>query len=129
MYEAAAEAVEANEVMLKTLFYQMAEESQEYLRDLTVLLSAQTDEQYKFNGIGFDPDADFKGGNASAILRIIEDCERTVQSIYGDVLSSRAQLPESARRIITEQKLMLNMSLELVRNRAEELEMNHKTKS
>jgi uncharacterized protein (TIGR02284 family) len=131
-YEKAAENVDKADVMLKTLFYQIAEESQEYKKELIDRVTALGGEPAtsstapgKIYRGWMDVKATFSGDDAKAMLESCEFGEDAAQKAYKQALDRSEEYPASVRHLIEDQKNMLKMSHDLIRNRRDEYKEVH----
>lgn len=131
-YEKAAENVEKNDVMLKTLFYQVAEESHEYKKELTDRVKALGGEPAesstapgKIYHAWMDVKATFSGDDARAMLEACEYGEDAAQKAYKQALDRSEEYPASVRHLIEDQKNMLKMSHDLIKSRRDEYREVH----
>jgi uncharacterized protein (TIGR02284 family) len=131
-YEKAAENVEKTDVMLKTLFYQIAEESQEYKKELSDRVLALGGEPAtssttpgKIYHGWMDVKATFSGDDAKAMLEACEFGEDAAQKAYKQALDRSEEYPASVRHLIEDQKNMLKMSHDLIRSRRDEYREVH----
>lgn len=131
-YEKAAENVEKSDVMLKTLFYQVAEESHEYRKELNDRVVALGGEPAtssttpgKIYRAWMDVKATFSGDDAKAMLEACEYGEDAAQKAYKAALDRSEDYPASVRHLIEDQKNMLKMSHDLIRNRRDEYREVH----
>jgi uncharacterized protein (TIGR02284 family) len=126
-YENAAENIEQSEVMLKTLFFQLAEESQEFKRELSERVTSLGGEPAsdstapgKVYRLWMDIKATFTGKDRHAILESCEFGEDAAQRAYKMALEDRDELPYSTVQLIEDQKALLRMSHDLIRNQRDE---------
>jgi uncharacterized protein (TIGR02284 family) len=131
-YEKAAENVNKSDVMLKTLFYQVAEESQEYKKELTDRVVALGGEPAtsstapcKIYHAWMNVKATFSGNDAKAMLEACEYGEDAAQKAYKQALDRSEEYPASVRHLIEDQKNMLKMSHDLIRSRRDEYKEVH----
>ena len=131
-YEKAAENVGKADVMLKTLFYQIAEESQEYKKELADRVTALGGEPAesstapgKIYRAWMDVKATFSGDDAKAMLEACEYGEDAAQKAYKQALDRSEEYPASVRHLIEDQKNMLKMSHDLIRSRRDEYKEIH----
>jgi uncharacterized protein (TIGR02284 family) len=131
-YEKAAENVDKSDVMLKTLFYQIAEESQEYKKELSDRVIALGGEPVssstapgKIYRAWMDVKATFSGDDAKAMLEACEYGEDAAQKAYKQALDRSEEYPASVRHLIEDQKNMLKMSHDLIRSRRDEYKEIH----
>jgi uncharacterized protein (TIGR02284 family) len=126
-YERAAENIEQSEVLLKTLFFQLAEESGEFKRELTERVesmggTAATDTTApgKVYRVWMDIKSTFTGHDKKSILESCEFGEDAAQRAYKMALEDRDELPYSIVQLIEDQKTLLRMSHDLIRNQRDE---------
>jgi len=126
-YETAAENIDQSEVMLKTLFYQLAEESAEFKRELSDRVSSlgaepATDSTApgKVYRLWMDIKSTFTGNDKRSTLEACEFGEDAAQRAYKLALEDRDELPFSLVQMIEDQKALLRMSHDLVRNQRNE---------
>lgn len=131
-YEKAAENVDKSDVMLKTLFYQVAEESHEYRKELSDRVTALGGEPAtsstapgKIYRAWMDVKATFSGDDAKAMLEACEFGEDAAQKAYKAALDRSEEYPASVRHLIEDQKNMLKMSHDLIRSRRDEYKEVH----
>jgi uncharacterized protein (TIGR02284 family) len=131
-YEKAAENVDKSDVMLKTLFYQVAEESHEYRKELSDRVTALGGEPAesstapgKIYRAWMDVKATFSGDDAKAMLEACEFGEDAAQKAYKAALDRSEEYPASVRHLIEDQKNMLKMSHDLIRSRRDEYKAVH----
>lgn len=131
-YEKAAENVEKNDVMLTTLFYQIAEESQEFKKELTDRVTALGGEPAtsstapgKIYRVWMDVKVTFSGDDSTATLESCEYGEDAALKAYKQALDRSEEYPASVRHLIEDQKNMLKMSHDLIRNRRDEYKEVH----
>ncbi len=131
-YEKAAENIENGDVMLKTLFYQIAEESQEFKKELVDRVSAlggepatSTTAPGKIYRVWMDVKATFSGDDIKATLESCEYGEDAALKAYKQALEKSEDYPASVRHLIEDQKNMLKMSHDLIRNRRDEYKEVH----
>ena len=126
-YEKAAEKIDQSEVMLKTLFFQLAEESNEFRREITERVEAMggkpADDATAPGAVyrvWMDIKSTFSGNDKKAILESCEFGEDAAQRAYKMALEDRDELPYSVVQIIEDQKTLLRMSHDLIRNQRDE---------
>jgi uncharacterized protein (TIGR02284 family) len=126
-YEKAAENIDQSEVMLKTLFYQLAEESQEFKRELGDRVTSLGGEPAsdstapgKVYRLWMDIKSGFSGNDRKSILESCEFGEDAAQRAYKMALEDRDELPFSSVQLIEDQKALLRMSHDLIRNQRDE---------
>lgn len=126
-YEKAAEHIDQGEVMLKTLFFQLAEESSEFRRELSERVESMgakpaTDSSApgKVYRMWMDIKSAFSGHDKKSILESCEFGEDAAQRAYKMALEDRDELPYSIVQLIEDQKTLLRMSHDLIRNQRDE---------
>jgi uncharacterized protein (TIGR02284 family) len=126
-YEKAAENIDQSEVMLKTLFYQLAEESVEFKRELSERVSGMgatpandTTAPGKVYRLWMDIKSTFSGKDKKSTLEACEFGEDAAQRAYKMALEDRDELPFSIVQLIEDQKALLRMSHDLIRNQRDE---------
>jgi uncharacterized protein (TIGR02284 family) len=126
-YEKAAENIDQSEVMLKTLFFQLAEESSEFRRELSERVEAMgakaADDSTapgKVYRMWMDIKSTFSGNDKKAMLESCEFGEDAAQRAYKMALEDRDELPYSIVQLIEDQKTLLRMSHDLIRNQRDE---------
>jgi uncharacterized protein (TIGR02284 family) len=131
-YEKAAENVGKADVMLKTLFYQISEESQEYKKELTDRVRALGGEPAtsstvpgKIYRTWMDVKVTFSGDDAKATLESCEFGEDAALKAYRQALDHNEEYPASVRHLIEDQMSMIKMSHDLIRNRRDEYKEVH----
>jgi uncharacterized protein (TIGR02284 family) len=131
-YEKAAENIEKGDVMLKTLFYQIAEESQEFKKELTDRVTAIGGEPAtsstapgKIYRVWMDVKATFSGDDTKATLESCEYGEDAALKAYKQALDKSEEYPASVRHLIEDQRNMLKMSHDLIRSRRDEYKAVH----
>ena len=126
-YENAAENIDPSEVMLKTLFYQIAEESQDFKSALASRALALGGEPASDSTIPgkiyrawMDVKATFSGDDKKATLESCEFGEDAAQRAYKEALAASEDLPADIVQTIEEQRNLLKMSHDLIRNQRDE---------
>lgn len=123
-YEKAVESIEGEDEGLESLFQQLASESERIKQDLTDEVIA----------LGGDPVNDstlsgkiyrawmgvkdtFAADDIKSTLEACEFGEDAAQKAYAEALKEDVKLPESVRTMLKEQKELLKMSHDLIRNK------------
>jgi|SRR5690349_12143924 len=126
-YEKAAENIDQAEVLLRTLFFQLAEESGEFKRELSERVESMgakpaTDSTApgKVYRVWMDIKSTVGGHEKKAILESCEFGEDAAQRAYKMALEDRDELPYSIVQLIEDQKSLLRMSHDLIRNQRDE---------
>jgi uncharacterized protein (TIGR02284 family) len=124
-YEKAASNLENSEVMLKSLFYQISDESQEInnrLTDKVIELGGEPANDYTIPGkiyqLWMDIKATFAGRDSSAnsSLEACEFGEDAAQRAYKEAVAESKDFPEPIRHMIKNQQHLLKMAHDLIRN-------------
>jgi uncharacterized protein (TIGR02284 family) len=128
-YEKAAGKVENSEVMLKSLFYQISDESQEIkerLIDKVVALGGIPADESTAAGKVYhtwiEGRPEISNHNATSILENCEFGEDAAQRAYQDAVEESKTFPEDVSHMIRNQQHLLKMSHDLIRN--QRLEVN-----
>ena len=126
-YDKAASNLESSEVMLKSLFYQIADESRdikERLSDKVVSFGGEpsndTTERGKVYRTWMDVKATFSGDDTQSMLEACEFGEDAAQRAYRDALEESADFPDEIKHMIKNQQHLLKMSHDLIRNQRDE---------
>jgi uncharacterized protein (TIGR02284 family) len=121
-YEKATKETDKIDVDLQGLFQKMANESREYVSELTsqVLtlggeVATGTTSSGKIYRVWMDIKATFTGNDRQAILESCEYGEDAAQEAYDDALASDAEIPVDIRQLITDQKASLLSSHNLIK--------------
>lgn len=126
-YEKAAGNLDSSEVMLRSLFYQIADESQEIkerLADKVVALGGEpatdTTERGKVYRVWMDIKATFSGNDSVSTLEACEFGEDAAQRAYKAAEADSQEFPEEIRHMIKNQQHLLKMSHDLIRNQRDQ---------
>lgn len=126
-YDKAASNLESSEVMLKSLFYQIADESKdikERLSDKVTSLGGEpatdTTERGKVYRFWMDIKVTFSGDDTQATLESCEFGEDAAQRAYKKAIEESAEFPEDVKHMIKNQQHLLKMSHDLIRNHRDE---------
>ena len=121
-YERAISETEGIDIDLKGIFQKMANESREYVAELSKEISSLggevetgTTNSGKIYRVWMDIKATFTGKDRTAILENCEYGEDAAQEAYEDALATDAELPTSVRQLITDQKAALLESHNLIK--------------
>lgn len=121
-YEKALEEVEDIDLDLRGIFQKMANESREYVQELSREVAALggevasgTTNSGKIYRVWMDIKATFTGHDRTSVLESCEYGEDAAQEAYDDALATDADLPVDIRQIITNQKSSLLESHNLIK--------------
>lgn len=121
-YEKAIKETDAIDVDLQGLFQKMANESREYVSELTSEVASLggevatgTTSSGKIYRVWMDIKATFSGHDRQSVLESCEYGEDAAQEAYDDALASDAEIPVAVRQIITDQKASLLSSHDLIK--------------
>jgi uncharacterized protein (TIGR02284 family) len=121
-YEKAIENTDTPEAELKTLYSRMIEESYEYNRELSEVVSrlggepaSDTTVPGKIYHAWMDVKATFTGKDTKSILAACEYGEDAAQKAYSEALDISTALTPEANELIIRQKSLLKGSHDLVR--------------
>jgi uncharacterized protein (TIGR02284 family) len=134
-YEKAVENLEEGDAILRTLFNQLAEESlrlKEELSAQVVVLGGEPAEDTTMSGkiyrAWMEVKDTFTSDDAKSALEACEYGEDAAQKAYAEALEDSANFPTNIRRIIQDQKDLLKVSHDLVRNKRDDYEAaTHRT--
>lgn len=128
-YEKASENIDQTDVMLKTLFYQIAEESRSFRRELTERVESlggeparDTTASGKIYRVWMDVKVTFSGNDSRSTLNACEFGEDAAMRAYRQALDESVKAPAGIRQLIEDQMGLLKMSHDLVRKRRDEFE-------
>jgi uncharacterized protein (TIGR02284 family) len=126
-YEKAVSNLDNSEVMLKSLFYQIADESQgikEKLTDKVISLGGDpandTTERGKIYRVWMDIKATFSGHDATSVLEACEYGEDAAQKAYKAAIEESRDFPDEIKHMISNQRTLLKMSHDLIRNQRDQ---------
>lgn len=121
-YEKAIKETDTIDVDLQGLFQKMANESREYVSELTSEVASLggeiatgTTRSGKIYRVWMDIKATFSGHDRQSVLESCEYGEDAAQEAYEDALASDAEIPVAIRQIITDQKASLLSSHDLIK--------------
>jgi uncharacterized protein (TIGR02284 family) len=121
-YEKAIKETDEIDVDLQGLFQKMANESREYVSELTSEVASLggevatgTTSSGKIYRVWMDIKATFSGHDRQSVLESCEYGEDAAQEAYDDALASDAEIPVAVRQIITDQKASLLSSHDLIK--------------
>ena len=126
-YEKAAEGIEEEDEGLESLFHQLADESQRIQEELTEAVIAHGGEPAedttvsgKIYRIWMGVKDTFAGDDIKSTLEACEFGEDAAQKAYAEALKDTSELPETLRLMIRDQKDLLKMSHDLIRNKRDQ---------
>ena len=127
-YEKAAADVDAEESTLKTLFYQMSEESRECKEKLVEKVEAlggdadsdKTTERGKIYRAWMEVRVTFSGNDTESTLSSCEFGEDAAQRAYKDAIEASSEFPTDVKQLIVRQKELLKMSHDLIKNQRDQ---------
>jgi len=121
-YERALTETKDLDVDLKGIFQKMANESREYIAELSQEVATLggeietgTTNSGKIYRVWMDIKATFTGHDRTSVLESCEYGEDAAQEAYDDALATDADLPVNIRQIITDQKASLLESHNLIK--------------
>ena len=121
-YERAISETEGIDIDLKGIFQKMANESREYVAELSKEVAGLggeietgTTNSGKIYRVWMDIKATFTGHDRTSVLESCEYGEDAAQEAYEDALATDADLPVDIRQIITDQKASLLESHNLIK--------------
>ena len=121
-YEKALNEVEDLDLDLKGIFQKMANESRDYVQELSREVAALggevatgTTNSGKIYRVWMDIKATFTGHDRTSVLESCEYGEDAAQEAYEDALATDADLPVDIRQVITDQKSSLLESHNLIK--------------
>ena len=121
-YTRAAKEAEGDDMDLKAIFNRMADESRQYIAELTqevVKLGGEpetgTTASGKIYRAWMDVKATFTGNDRKAILASCEFGEDAAQKAYDAALTTDEELPTDVRQLIANQKASLKTSHDVIK--------------
>ncbi|MBL0744360.1 ferritin-like domain-containing protein [Chryseolinea lacunae] len=121
-YKKASSNTEIAEADLKTLFHRMAEESRDYVEELSAQVvdlggqpASDTTTSGKIYRTWMDVKATFSGNDAVSMLRACEFGEDAAQRAYSDAMDSGSEVDPTVLGLIARQKALLKGSHDLVK--------------
>ncbi len=121
-YEKAAKETDFVDVDLQTIFHRMANESRQYVSELTQKISSLggqpadgTTTKGKIYRVWMDVKATFTGSDRESILNSCEFGEDAAQKAYNEALEADATRDIDTRQMITRQKAALHESHDLIK--------------
>src|SRR6187431_2371414 len=126
-YEKAVENLEEGDAVLRTLFYQLSDESQKIKEELASevrSLGGEPAEDSTMSGkiyrAWMDVKDTFTGEDAKSALEACEYGEDAAQKAYAQAVEDSREFPDNVQKMIRDQKDMLRLSHDLVRNKRDE---------
>jgi uncharacterized protein (TIGR02284 family) len=127
-YEKAADDIDPEESTLKTLFYQLSEESRENKTRLIEEVKSlggdadedKTTERGKIYRTWMGVRVTFSGSDTASTLSSCEFGEDAAQRAYAEALEASSDFPASVQNLISNQKDLLKMSHDLVKNQRDQ---------
>lgn len=126
-YEKAVENLDEGDAVLKTLFYQLSDESQKMKEELSTevrSLGGEPAEDTTMSGkiyrAWMDIKDTFSGDDAKSALEACEYGEDAAQKAYAEALDDSREFPDNIQRLIRDQKDLLRLSHDLIRNKRDE---------
>ena len=130
-YEKAVENLEEGDAVLRTLFYQLSDESQKIKEELASevrSLGGEPAEDSTMSGkiyrAWMDVKDTFTGEDAKSALEACEYGEDAAQKAYAQAVEESREFPDNIQHIIREQKDLLRLSHDLIRNKRDEYKAN-----
>lgn len=121
-YEKAIDETKDIDVDLRAVFHKMADDSKEYITELTNEvaklggeIATGTTNSGKIYRVWMDIKATFTGQDRQAVLENCEFGEDAAQKAYEEALSSDAEMPSDVRQLITNQKASLRTAHDLIK--------------
>jgi uncharacterized protein (TIGR02284 family) len=126
-YEKAVNDLDASEVMLKTLFNQVSEDSDDIKGQLTekvVALGGEPADHRTVPGTIYqawmDVKATFSGHDTGSTLDACEFGEDAAQRAYKQAIKASEEFPADIKHMITSQKNLLKMSHDLIKTQRDQ---------
>jgi len=126
-YEKAVENLDTNDATLKTLFYQLSAESEKLKEELSSQIRSLGGEPAEDSTVSgkiyrawMDIKDTFTGNDAKAALESCEYGEDAAQKAYATALDDSKEFPLDIQVIIRNQKDLLRLSHDLIRNKRDE---------
>ncbi len=123
-YETAAENLDDADATLKTLFYQLSDESQKLNEELSVEVRAfggepaeSTTLSGKIYRTWMDIKDAFSADDAKTALDLCEYGEDAAQKAYAEAIDASRDFPESVQSLIRNQRTILKASHDLIRHK------------
>lgn len=132
-YEKAVENLEDGDAVLRTLFYQLSDESQKMKEELSNevrSLGGEPAEDSTMSGkiyrAWMDVKDVFSGDDAKSALEACEYGEDAAQKAYGEAIDDSKDFPDNIQMLIRDQKDILRLSHDLIRNKRDEYKSSGK---
>ena len=127
-YEKAATDIDQDETLLITLFYQLSEQSREFKDTLSEKVKGfggspandKTTEKGKIYRAWMEVKVTFSANDTQSTLSSCEFGEDAAQRAYQDALETSAEFPSEVTQLIANQKDLLKMSHDLIRNQRDQ---------
>lgn len=126
-YEKAINDLDASEVMLKTLFNQVSEDSEDIKSQLTekvIALGGEPADNRTVPGAIYqawmDVKATFSGHDTGSTLEACEFGEDAAQRAYKAAQTAADEFPSDVKHMITSQKNLLKMSHDLIKTQRDQ---------
>ena len=127
-YEKAAEAIEEEgDASLRSLFNQLADESEGLREELSQAVVAQGGEPAQDSTVSgkiyrawMDVKEAFSGDDVKSTLEACEYGEDAAQKAYAEALKESKAFPDDVRMMIEDQKSLLRTAHDLIRNKRDE---------
>ncbi len=126
-YEKAVNDLDASEVMLKTLFNQVSEDSHDIKSQLTekvIALGGEPASERTVPGTIYqawmDVKATFSGHDTGSTLEACEFGEDAAQRAYKEAQKASDEFPADIKHMITSQKNLLKMSHDLIKTQRDQ---------
>lgn len=126
-YEKAVENLEEGDAVLRTLFYQLSDESEKMKEELAAevrSLGGDPADNSTISGkvyrVWMDIKDAFAADDAKSALEACEYGEDAAQKAYAEAISDSANFPDNIQRLIRDQKDLLRLSHDLIRNKRDE---------
>ena len=127
-YEKAAEAIEEEgDASLRSLFNQLADESEGLREELSQAVVAQGGEPAQDSTVSgkiyrawMDVKEAFSGDDVKSTLEACEYGEDAAQKAYAEALKESKAFPDDVRMMIEDQKSLLKTAHDLIRNKRDE---------
>ena len=126
-YEKAINDLDASEVMLKTLFKQVSEDSHDIKSQLTekvIALGGEPASDRTVPGTIYqawmDVKATFSGHDTGSTLEACEFGEDAAQRAYKEAIKASEDFPSDIKHMITSQKNLLKMSHDLIKTQRDQ---------